>query len=98
MIELKTATDRIVQCNSVVRSQMYNYLYIHTASLTRIEADTIFDNPAETSVLTAYGTDPDGVWRSNVFTGWTVLESVTRSPVYPDENALMIILTKPISD
>ena len=104
MVQLITAKGRRIACKAVIRATNYNFLTIHTDALSRVEIDQIFDDPEETSVLTAIEqmTVPDEngneitVESSHVYRGWTVLDTVQRSPFY--EGALMIWLMKPEED
>lgn len=102
MTTLITATGREIPCESVVRSRLYGYLFIHTAALSRIEADTLFSDPRETETLTAVETilcptdeGPVQTTTTHVFRGWTVLDTVQRSPLFDNPGELMIWLAKP---
>jgi len=105
MVRLVTATGREIACDAVIRATNYNFLTIHTNALTRIEVDTIFDDPTETSVLTAYEqiyeTSGDSVIvreTKRVYRNWTILDAVQKSPMYATPGELMIWLTKPDED
>lgn len=102
MTHLYTATGRRIDCDSVVKGQNFNFLFVHTNALSRIEIDTIFENPEETDVLTAVDVieavnpetgNTDTATQTRVFRGWTILDTVMRSPLYPGD--LMIWLGKP---
>lgn len=102
MVNLITTTGREIACDSVVQSRIFGFLYIHTAALSRIEADTIFDDPAETETLTAVETllcptdeGPVQTTETRVYSGWTVLDTVQRSPLFDNPGELMIWLAKP---
>lgn len=104
MVQLITAKGRQITCKAVIRATNYNFLTVHTDALSRVEVDQIFDDPEETAVLTAIEQiptpDENGneiiVEMSRTFRGWTVLDTVQRSPLY--EAALMIWLMKPEED
>ena len=53
MVQLITAKGRQITCKAVIRATNYNFLTIHTAAISRVEIDQIFDDPEETAVLTA---------------------------------------------
>lgn len=97
MIILTTGTGRRIECDSVLRSLTFQYLYITTPQLTLSEIDDIFNNPAETEVLSTLERieQPDGTVQeeSRVYRGWTVLEAIRRSPWY--DGSRMIWLTRP---
>ena len=102
MTELITTTGRSIECDSVVKGQNFNFLFIHTHALSRLEIDTIFEDPAETAVLTAVDVieainpetgNNDTATQERVYRGWTILDTVMRSPLYP--GSLMIWLGKP---
>lgn len=102
MVTLITATGREILCDAVIRATYYAFLTIHTNALSRIEVDTIFDDPAETRTLTVIGPlsdelDEDGnpLMGETVYHGWTVLDTVQRSPMFPAPGELMIWLTRP---
>ena len=104
MIELTTALGRMIPCDAVIRATNYNYLTIHTKALSRVEVDTIFDDPAQTAELTAVekigALDENGdlleaVGETKVYRGWTVLDAVQRSPLFDDPAELMIWLQRP---
>ncbi len=104
MVVLFTAKELRISCKAVIRATNYNFLTIHTDALSRVEVDQIFDDPEQTAVLTVIDTQlvPDGsggesmVETTRVYRGWTVLDTVQRSPLY--EGALMIWLMKPEED
>lgn len=104
MVQLITAKGQEIACMAVIRATNYNFLTIHTDTLSRVEIDQIFDDPEETAVLTAIDQIPVPDERGNetvvetsrTFRGWTVLDTVQRSPLY--EGALMIWLMKPEED
>lgn len=102
MTELYTATGRKIACDSVVKSQMFGFVFIHTNALTRIEVDTIFSDPAETATLTAVETlvaptdeGPVETETTRVFHGYTVLDTVQISPLFSNPGELMIWLARP---
>ena len=92
MTYLTTATGRSIPCDSVIKASVLDYLTIHTGSLSRIEIDTVFDNPAETERLTAITVENE-TNVTQVYTGYTVLDTVQLSPFYPGH--LMIWLRRP---
>ena len=95
MINLTTKTGRVIACDAVIRATNYAFLTIHTHDLTRIEIDTIFDNPEETEELTVVEiSEQEPV--VTVYRRWTVLYSVQRSPMFQGD--LMIWLTRPEED
>lgn len=104
MVTLITATGREIPCEAVIRATAYTFLTIHTHALTRIEIDTIFDNPEETIELTAVETveapDENGetveIVTTKVYRRFTVLDAVQLSPFYSGD--LMIWLTRPEED
>lgn len=103
MTELTTATGRVIPCDSVVRGKQYPFLYIHTAELRYGEAGTVFDDPAETAVLTAvtrFSVSDDGspvpASIQHVYRGYTEINSIQRSPLFDNPAELMIILQQPV--
>lgn len=105
MTILTTAKGRDIVCDSVVRSSQFNYLFIHTDVLTRIEIDEIFGDPEELTELRAVeylelptdeGTQEVTVTR--VYHDFTELDTVKRSPLIDKPNELMIFLQRPVPD
>lgn len=90
MITLSTRTS-LVNCDAVVAGDQYPYLHIHTHELSRIDADRIFDDPAETDMITAFDAETS---ETQVYTGYTSLYSVQKSPFIPGD--LLIWLTKEV--
>lgn len=86
---LTTALGEQIACETIVYSERYQFLHIHTGALTAVEAARIFSDPEQTGTLTAV--DDDGAPR--VYRDFTELWSVQRSPFVPD--ALMIWLQRP---
>jgi len=103
MYKLITATGREIACDAVVRASRYEFLTIHTDQLSRVEVDTIFEDSSETETLTAIQivevTDENGEIQraelTTVYRGFTVLDTVQRSPLFPNPGELMIWLTRP---
>ena len=91
MITLETALGERINCEAVVAGNQYPYLHIHTSELTRVQADTIFDNPAQTETLKV-----DTGETEKTYTGFTTLFSVQTSPFIP--NALLIWLNRTMEE
>lgn len=105
MTILTTAKGRQIECDSVVRSAQFNYLFIHTNALTRLEVDEIFGNPEELTTLTAVETleftteeGPQEATSTRVYHDFTVLDVVQRSPLIDKPGELMIWLQRPVPD
>ena len=89
MVILTTALGVEIECDTVVEGAQYPYVHIHTSALTRIEADTIFEDPEQTRVLRAVFDDGS----EKTLRGYTVLYSVQLSPFVQGD--LMIWLQRP---
>lgn len=94
---LITATDREIVCEAVLKGNLYDLLTIHTAALTWTEAGALFADPRETQTLTVRSVPEEQGEEvtETVYTGWTALYSIQRSPFFPAPGALMIQLQKP---
>lgn len=87
---LKTATEKEIECDSVVVGQQFsNCMHIHTHSITPIEAYQIFGDPNESSLLTVIKDD-----ETKVYKYYTEVYSVQKSPFYKDENEILIWLNQ----
>lgn len=106
MTRLITATGQELLCDSVTRGQAYPYLYIHTAALSWAEAQALFTDPAELTVLTAVerftfpaqtdkGEETVEAEQTKTYRGWTELYCIQRSPLFDDPAELMIWLRRP---
>ena len=89
MVTLTTALGVVIECDTVVEGEQFPYVHIHTGTLTRIEADTIFEDPEQTRVMRAvYESGGERTIR-----GYTELYSVQKSPFIKGD--LMIWLQRP---
>lgn len=90
---IKTATDKVVECDSVVQGQQFTgTIHIHTHSITPIDAYRIFGDPEETATLIVEqeGEDP------KEYNGYTDIYSVQKSPFFvQNPNEILIWLNRP---
>lgn len=110
MVRLTTAKGQEILCDSVVRSQQFNYLFIHTNALTRVEVDQVFGDPEALTELTAVEqfefpvTDENGetgmqaAETTRVYHGFTELDVVQKSPLIDKPGELMIYLQRPAAN
>lgn len=108
MTELTTAKGHTLLCASVTRSQQFNFLYIHTKELNRVEAEQFFGDPEDMAELRAVETfsfpaiNDEGkeemvtASQERVYRRFTELYCVQTSPLV--EGALMIWLQRPESE
>ena len=89
MVILTTALGLEIECDTVVEGAQYPYVHIHTSALTRIEADTVFDDPDQTRELHVLFEDGS----EKTLRGYTVLYSVQISPFVHGD--LLIWLQRP---
>lgn len=108
MTELTTAKEHTLLCDSVTRSQQFNFLYIHTKALSRVEAELFFSDPEDMAELRAVDTftfpaiTDEGkeqmvtARQEHVYRRFTELYAVQTSPLV--DGALMIWLRRPESE
>lgn len=93
MITITTKKGIVIACDAVTPGAQYPVLHIHTHALSGADAFSIFSDPEQTEELTETRA-VDGKEETRVFTGFTALYSVGKSPFI--SGALLIWLNRTI--